>query len=88
MAGAAVKDRILSRLRDVSATSRTARWYTLATGLIPHTTKVPRREWTNLHHIRMGYVTRCYCILKEASEECQHCGNRTEEPLIHYLQEC
>ena len=68
--------------------SPSARWYSQATNLeelvVPPT--MPRRLSAILHRLRLGFP--CWEELRGEERPCEHCGEETLTPLLHYLLEC
>ena len=76
--------------RDAEAQSATLTWQALATGgeLLTLPSTVTRRDRVSMHRLRLGFPT--VRSLREGydGEICNHCGDSTDQPLVHYLLDC
>ena len=69
--------------------SPSAKWYLLATDLIPHNVakNTPRKEAVIIHRLRLGYKAN-WEIVERTNRPCNHCDEETDLPLLHYLLDC
>ncbi len=49
---------------------------------------ISRSHQSQIHRLRLGYLTVRQLGDPGALRECEHCETETDEPLIHYLIEC
>ena len=75
--------------RWLALNSQSASWYQAATKRrkTPVTAHTPRRLATVASRLCLGYPCS-WEILEGRTRECQHCGQETQEGLLHYLLDC
>ncbi|XP_045105294.1 uncharacterized protein LOC123500720 [Portunus trituberculatus] len=76
--------------RDAEAHSATLQWQALTTNgeplVLPNS--ITRCDRVSIHRLRLGYPTVRSLGEDFQGEHCRHCGDFSEEPLIHYLLDC
>ena len=78
--------------RQKAETSRTAKWYQLATGYEPPPNRrsLSRGDEVRLFRLRLGYRCR-WEIMRDVPPEdtrCPHCNGEEEATLHHYIASC